>query len=77
MGKTISEKVIELLERHRGTPLKPKEIGKMLGLKIRKPFPLESYNWGKWSFLKAEREGLIVWVEKEGKSGWILRGGEQ
>jgi len=73
MGRrTISEEVIDLLRRHKETPLTPAEIGKMLGLKIRKKFPLQHY-WGKWNFRKAEKEGLIEWVEKKGKSGWVLK----
>jgi len=71
--RTISQEVIELLERHRETPLTPEEIAKLLGLKIRKDFPFTTYYWGKWNFWKAEKAGLIEWVKRSGKSGWILK----
>jgi len=71
--RTISQEVIELLERHRETPLTPVEIAKLLGLKIRKTYPFTTHYWGKWNFRRAEKKGLIEWVERNGKSGWILK----
>jgi len=64
--KTISQRVLELLEKE-NKPLMPEIIAQKLGLKVRDPF-IGLYNWGKWSFLDAEKRGLIKWVEKE---GWV------
>ena len=53
---TITERVLAYLKDQPGDPV---EIAKALGLTKRG----HSYNWGKWSFLKAEQEGLIeYWV---------------
>jgi len=65
--KTISQRVLELLKKE-DKPIMPEIIAQRLGLKVRDPF-IGSYNWGKWSFLKAEKEGLIKWIDKE---GWVL-----
>jgi len=46
----------------------PEIIAQKLGLKVRDPF-IGSYNWGKWSFRDAEKQGLIKWIDKE---GWVL-----
>ena len=63
--KTISERVLEALKEK---PMTTIEVARELGLKRRKTI-YESYSWGKWTFGKAESEGLIEW--KDGK--WQLK----
>lgn len=51
---TISERVLAYLKERPGTL---DEIGKALNLTR----TYSGYKWGKWSFSRAERKGLIAW----------------
>jgi len=66
LRKTISERVLEVLKTA-DKPLSPKEIAHRLGLRERWPI---GFRWGKWSFAKAEKQGLIEWDEEA--QGWKL-----
>jgi len=58
---TISDRVIAYLKEQPGNPM---EIGKALELTMRSELsPWLGYRWGKWSFDKAERGGLIEWID--------------
>jgi len=62
---TISERVLAHLEEHSGTPV---EIAKALNISKRNTALGYTYNWGHWSFARAEKEVIIEW--KDGK--WHL-----
>jgi len=64
---TISDSVLAYLREQPGTP---DEIAKALHLKPRK---WVGYNWGRWSFSKAEDEGLIEWKDGE----WHIKEAEK
>lgn len=59
---TISERVLAYLKEQPGTP---NEIAEALGLTGRR----YGYVWGRWSFAKAEDEGLIEWKDDK----WHLK----
>lgn len=67
---TISERVLAYLKEQPGTP---KEIGEALNLTLKQSTrPWMGYRWGRWSFKRAEEEGLIEWID--GK--WHLKEAE-
>lgn len=63
---TISERVLAYLKEQPGTMA---EIGEALGLHKR---GWAGYNFGRWSFVMAEDEGIIEWID--GK--WHLKEAE-
>ena len=63
---TISDRVLAYLKEQPGSAV---DIGEALNLKKRE---LLGYNWGRWSFAKAEDDGVIEW--KDGK--WHLKEAE-
>jgi len=62
---TITERVLAYLKKQPGDPV---EIAKALKLTKRG----HGYNWGKWSFRKAEDEGLIEYWNDQ----WHLKEAE-
>jgi len=58
MKEIMTKRVLQAIKEE---PSLPKEIAIRLGLKPKSYIHrfLPEYNWGKWSFYKAEKEGLI------------------
>ncbi len=70
MKPTISHRVLAYLKKHPSTAM---EVAKALPLKRRHTRMGYTYYWGDWSFIRAEKAGLI---ECDEASKWHLRRAE-